>query len=474
MYVAVAALFIAKNQTIYMNLDAFFNPKSVAVIGASKERGKVGFSILEALKDGYKGEIYPVNPHEQEIMFLKAYKSVLEIKEAVDLAVVAVPKEAVAKVLKECVKKKIPAIVVVTSGYSEAGDKKSEEELLKTVKGSKTRILGPNCLGIFNAQSQVDTLFLPKTKLRRPKEGWISFLSQSGAFGSTLLDMIADQGIGIAKFVSYGNQAGVKDVEFLEYLGEDEKTKVIVMYMEGVSDGRKFMDIARKISAKKPLIIFKAGKTEKGSSAATSHTGALAGSYDIYRAAFRQAGIIEAESIEDIFDFAKALEKQATAKGKRIAVVTNGGGFGVITSDSVIESGLELAEFSPEAIGLLKGVLPSYGAVHNPLDLVGDADQERYRGALEILVKDKNVDGIIVISLFQTVSLQPSVIDVISEIKNKTQKPIVVCATGGEFTKRCLADLEKRGIPTYITPERAVKGIAALVRYGEILRANKK
>lgn len=452
------------------DFDKFFNPKSVAVVGASKQRGKIGYSILEALKDGYKGEIYPVNPHEQEILFLKVYKSVLDVKEPIDLAVIAVPKEAVPNVLRECIKKKIAAVVLVTSGYSEIGDKKSEEEIKKIVKGSKTRVIGPNCLGVFDGYSQVDTLFLPENKLKRPLEGGISFVSQSGAFGSTLLDLIADQGIGIAKFVSYGNQADLKDVDFLEYLGTDEKTKVIVMYIEGISDGRQFMDVAKKISTKKPIIVFKSGKTKKGSEAAASHTGALAGSYNIYRAAFKQSGVIEAETIEDIFDFAKALEKQQHAKGKRVAVVTNGGGFGVITSDSVVENGMDLAELSPETAVALKTVLPAYGSVHNPLDLVGDADQERYRGALEVLVKDRNVDGVIVIPLFQTVSLQPSVIDVITEIKKKTNKPIVVCATGGEFTKRCLADLEKNGIPTYITPERAVKAMGALVRYGELLK----
>ena len=453
-----------------VDLDKFFNPKSVAVIGASKQRGKIGHTILEVLKEGYKGEIYPINPHEQELLFLKAYGSVLDVKESIDLAVIAVPKEAVPKVLKECVKKKIEAVVIVTSGYSEIGDKKSGEELQKIVKGTKTKVCGPNCLGVYDGYSQVDTLFLPETKLRRPSAGGISFVSQSGAFGSTLLDLIESEGIGISKFVSYGNQAGVKDVDFLEYLGQDEKTKVIVMYMEGVSDGKKFMEVAKKISVKKPIIIFKSGRTERGSEAAASHTGSLAGSYNIYQAAFKQSGVLEAQTIEDIFDFAKALEKQLPAKGKRIAIVTNGGGFGVITSDSVIESGMELVEFSKETAEILKGVLPAYGTVHNPLDLIGDADQERYKGALEILVKDKMVDGIIVISLFQTVSLQPTVIDVIAGVKAKTQKPIIVCATGGQFTKRCLEDLEKKGIPTYITPERAVKAMSALVKYGEILR----
>ncbi len=455
-------------------LDKFFSPKSVAVIGASKNRGKIGHSILEALKEGYKGEIYPINPHEQELFFLKVYKSVLDVKEPIDLAVIAVSKDIVPKVLRECVKKKIEAVVIISSGYSEIGDKKAEEELKGIVKGTATKIIGPNCLGVFDGYSQVDTLFLPESKLKRPGEGGISFISQSGAFGSTLLDLIADQKIGISKFVSYGNQAGLKDVDFLEYLGQDEKTKVIVMYMEGVSDGRKFMEVAKRVSAKKPVIIFKAGKTEKGSAAASSHTGALAGSYDVYKAAFKQTNVMEAQTIEEIFDFAKVLEKQKLPKGKRIGIITNGGGFGVIASDDVVENGLELVEFSKENAEILKKVLPEYGNVSNPLDLIGDADQEKYRGALEVLVKDKSVDGIIVILIFQTASLQPTVVDIIASIKAKTEKPLVVCATGGQFTRRCMDDLEAKGIPTYITPERAVKAMAALVKYGDILRGSGK
>ncbi len=452
-------------------LDKFFCAKSVAVIGASRERGRVGYSVLESLKQGYIGKIYPINPVADEILGLKCYKSVLDVKDTIDMAVITVPKQVVPMVLKECIKKSIEAVVIITSGYSEVGDKRSEEELLKIIKGKKTRIIGTNCLGVLDGHTNVDTLFLPEDKLVRPPMGGVSFTSQSGAFGSILLDLISAEGVGLSKFISYGNQIDLKDVDFLEYLGQDDKTNVIVSYIEGVSDGRRFIDVVRKITKKKPVIVFKSGKTERGSKAAASHTGSLAGSYNIYKAAFKQAGVIEAASVEDIFDFAKALDMQKPAKGNRIAVVTNGGGFGVITSDCVENSELKLANFSKESVKKLKKVLPVYGSVNNPLDLVGDADKERYRGALEVLIKDEQVDGIIVISLFQTVSLSPDVVDVIAEIKNKTDKPIVVCASGAEYTKKCLRRLDSLGVPTFLTPERSVKAMWALVKYGEILRS---
>ncbi len=456
-------------KTVGVSLDKFFYARSVAVIGASREVGKVGYTILESLKQGYTGKIFPINPTTDEILGLKCYKSVLDVVDIIDVAVIAVPKGVVPRVLKDCVKIGVEAVVIITSGYSEIGDKKSEQELLKIIKGTKTRIIGTNCLGILDGHTNVDTLFLSENKLIRPPRGNISFTSQSGAFGSTILDLITTECVGLSKFVSYGNQIDLKDIDFLEYFGQDEKTKVIVSYIEGVSDGRRFMDVVRKIVKRKPIIVFKSGKTEKGSKAAASHTGSLAGSYNIYKAAFKQSGVLEATSVEDIFDFAKALDMQKPAKGGKIAIVTNGGGFGVITSDCIETSELNLAEFSKTSCNKLRKVLPVYGNVNNPLDLVGDADKERYRKSLEILIEDRGVDGIIIISLFQTAGLDPGIVDVIVDIKNKTEKPIVICATGGDYTKKYLKELDSLGIPTYPTPERAVKAMWALVKYGEIL-----
>lgn len=440
-------------------LDTFFNPKSVAVIGASPEKRSIGYSILKTLKNSFKGKIYAVNPNHNKILGLKSYFSVREVK--TDLAVIVVPKKIVPLVLKDCVKAKVKSVVIITAGYSEIGDKKSEEELRKIIKGSRTRILGVNCLGILDTHTGLDTLFLPEPKLKRPRKGGVSFISQSGAFGSTVLDLFAYDDVGIAKFLSYGNQTDIKDWELLEWLGNDPLTKVIVIYMEGVSDGRKFFEVSKKVSKKKPVVVFKAGKTESGSKAAASHTGSLAGSYDVYRAAFKQAGIFEAHSVEEIYDLSKALEFQKPNKGS-VAVVTNGGGFGVVTSDFLIQNKVKLANFSPDTEKKLRKILPKYANIHNPLDLIGDADHKRYEKALDILIKDKNVSGLLIITLLQTVSLTPKVLDVIKKI-NKTTKPIVVCATGGKYTQKHMLELESSHIPVYLTPERAVKAIKVLL-----------
>ncbi len=449
------------------NLNGFFNPRSVAVIGASRDPDKVGYAILESMTEKYKGEVYPVNPNAKSILALKCYPSIKEVGK-VDLAIIAVPKGFVSGVLRDCVSLQIENAVIVTAGYSEMGDQKSEDELRKIIKGSKTRLIGVNCLGVLDGHSNVDTLFLPRSKLPRPKGGNISFISQSGAFGSVLLDLIAYEDIGISKFISYGNQTDLKDVDFLEYLGNDNKTEVVVIYMEGVSDGRKFMEVARRVSRKKPIIIFKAGKSKAGSEAASSHTGALAGSYRVYQAAFKQSGIIEALSIEEMFDFSKCLELGKLPKGKKIVAITNGGGFGVITSDFMEQWGLDPVKISKSSEKKLKTILPKYAGIHNPLDLIGDADKERYKKVLEILVDDKCVDGIIVISLLQPVPVGPEVIDVVNEIARKTDKPIVICATGGEYTLNYIKKWRGRGVPIFAAPERAVKAIWSLVKYSEI------
>lgn len=442
-------------------LDAFFNPKSVAVIGASPEQGSIGYSIFKTLKEKFKGKVYPVNPNHKKVLGVRTFKSVREVK--ADLAVIVTPKKIVPLVLKDCVDSKVGGVIIITAGYSETGDKKSEDQLREIIKGSKTRIIGVNCLGILDTHTGLDTLFLPEPQLKRPKKGGISFISQSGAFGSSVLDLFAYDDVGVAKFLSYGNQTDIKEYEILDWLGSDPLTKVIVIYMEGVSNGRKFFEVAKKVSKKKPVVVFKSGKTESGSKAAASHTGSLAGSYDVYQSVFKQAGLFEAYSVEEIYDLAKALEFQKPNKGA-VAVVTNGGGFGVVTSDAVIQNGLKLADFSPQTKSALQKILPQYASVHNPLDLIGDADHLRYEKALDALVKDENVAGLLVITLLQTVSLTPKVLDVLIRLKKKTSKPFVVCATGGEYTDKQAKILEQNHIPTYLTPERAVKAMKVLVR----------
>lgn len=295
-----------------MNLDKFFVPKSIAVVGASRTAGKLGYTILENLKISFNGKIYPINPNAGEILGLITYSSVLDIEEPIDLAIIVVPAEIVKSVLLECIKKKIGHIIIISSGFSEIGEKERELELKKLAKSKKIRIIGPNCIGIY--KKDLDMIFFPRSRLKRPSEGSISFITQSGAFGSILLDIMANDGVGISKFISIGNKIDVDEIELIKYLEDDLSTRCIAIYLESIVDGEEFIKVSKIVTRKKPIVVFKAGKTEKGIEAVASHTGALAGSSAIYSAAFKQAGIIEANSSEEIFDFAKVLANQPVLK----------------------------------------------------------------------------------------------------------------------------------------------------------------
>lgn len=448
------------------DLDVFFTPASVALIGASRTPGKIGYSMLENLKKSFSGPIYPINPEATEIAGLSTFPSITNVPASVDLAIIAVKAEIVPIVLNECIKKKVKAIIVISAGFSEIGNKKDEEELQKLIKGKNIRLLGPNCLGVFT--KGMDTLFFPRDKLKRPPEGQIGFLTQSGAVGATIIDLISFEGVGISKFISYGNAIDVNELEILGYLGKDMATRAIAMYIETIHDGPEFIKISSKITPNKPIVALKAGKTEKGAEAVLSHTGRLAGPAQVYSAAFRQAGIIEAQTTQDLFDFAKALSSQPPLRNGRVAVITNGGGFGILSADAAIMAGLELPELSNETIKTLKNVLPEYAVPKNPVDLTGDANAERYEAALKAVANDKNIEGILVIPLVQTPELDEKIVDVLRDAKIYG-KSVVACMMGGEYTIKHARRLESFGIPVYDTPERAVKALAALRDYGGVI-----
>lgn len=449
------------------NLKAFFNPESIALIGASRTPGKIGYSILENLKGSFQGKIYPISPAANEILDLKCYSSVLDIKEPIELAIIAVKAEIVKSVLEECIKKKIKGVIVISSGFSEISEKERELELKKFRKA--IRIIGPNCIGIFTPKG-LDMLFLSKEKFKRPKEGNISFISQSGAVGSAIMDLISYEGIGISKFISYGNALDVDEVELLEYLGKDVETRAIAMYLESTKRGLDLIKAVKKV--KKPVVCLKAGKTQKGTQAVLSHTGALAGTAEVYSSAFKQGGIIEAQNTEELFDFAKVLASQPVLKNNKITIITDGGGFGILSTDSAIRCGLELPSLKKESIADLKKILPSYAITENPIDLTGDATAERYQKALEIAFKDPNNSGVVCIALLQIPTLEDSIIDVLRECKIYG-KPFVVCMCGGAYTLERARKLESFGIPVYPTPERAVKAMNVLYQYGQILKKTK-
>ncbi|MFH0929127.1 MAG: CoA-binding protein [Candidatus Aenigmatarchaeota archaeon] len=450
-----------------MSLNKFFNPSSIAVIGASRTPGEIGYTILENLKFSFKEKIYPINPNAGEILGLTAYSSVLDIEEPIDLAVIAVPAEIVKDVLLECKQKKIGAVVIISSGFSEIGEKERELELKNILKNSKMRVIGPNCIGVY--KNELDMIFFPRNKLKRPPSGSISFITQSGAFGSILLDTMAYNGIGVSKFISIGNKIDVNEIDLINYLEKDLKTRCIAIYLESVSDGEEFIKVAKRTVKSKPIVVFKAGKTEKGNEAVASHTGSLAGSAKIYSAAFKQAGIIEAQDSEEIFDFAKVLANQPVMKDKKIAIVTDGGGFGIVATDAAVKYGLDLAEFEENTVKALKKALPAYGIAKNPVDLTGDANVERYQKALEAVLKDKNVSGVVCIALMQLPTLTDEIISVIRDCK-MAGKPITVCSAGSDYVMERNRKLEMYGVPVYPTPERAVNALKVPYQYGKILK----
>ena len=456
-----------------MGLETFFNPKSVAVIGASREPRKFGHVIFKNFVESeFAGKTFAVNPKAEQILGSKVYASLSEVPGEVDLAVIAVPAPIVPAAVDECLSKNVKAAVIISGGFKEVGEKgkKLEREIRSKTEGGNLRIIGPNCLGVFDPLNHIDTLFLPKYRLRRPEPGSIAFISQSGAFGAAVLDWAAAKDIGISKFISIGNKIDVDEVDLLEYLADDPLTNCIAVYVESIDRGRDFLETASRATEKKPLIVLKGGKTMEGARAALSHTGSMAGSAKIYEGAFAQAGAIEAKTVDELFDYARVLAYQPLPKDEKgLAIVTNGGGFGVIGADEVSRLGLKLADFSSETVKRLREKLPDYAVPNNPLDLVGDADVERYRFALNAVFSEKNVGVVLVIVLLQPSFIESDVVDAISESHVTYGKPTVVCSTGGDFTQILVRMLEDEHIPAYATPEKAVNAINALVKYRKVL-----
>jgi len=456
------------------NLDAVFHPGSIAVIGASREPNKIGHVIVKNFVDGgFAGKIYPINPNAEEILGLRAYRSVLHIKEKVDSAVIAVPAAAVAGVLEECGKKGVRGVVLITGGFSEVGKVEEEREVAAIAEKYGIALIGPNCMGVLTPSTRVDSVFLPIYKLGRPRVGKIAFISQSGAVGGCIVDLAARAGIGMSKFVSYGNAAVINECDLLEYLAQDKDTEIIVIYLEGVKDGKRLLDAARKITPKKPVVVIKAGTSAAGAEAAKSHTGALAGAAEAYKAAFRQARMIEAKTLDQLFDFAKIFDQPLPA-GRRVGIITNGGGMGVLATDSLEYEKLELARLSSETARSLRQSLPPYANVRNPLDIIGDADSHRYEIAINAMMKDENVDVILLIILFQTAAIDSGVVNIAIRASDLRKKPIIAVCTGGEYTDMHKRIMESYGVPAYASPSSAMRAISKFVEYAKHKEENGK
>ncbi len=448
-------------------LDFFFYAKSIAVIGASREPGKIGHEILKSLIDSnFKGKIYPINPKYNEILNLKCYSSVLEVPDEIDLAVLAIPAKIVPRIIEECGKKRVKAIVVVSGGFKETGVEGEvlQEKLVSIARKYGMRIIGPNCIGIYNPYTGIDTFFQSHNRMIRPPPGNIAFLTQSGTYGCTVLEWLAQDNIGVSKFVSYGNMADVDESELINYLMNDPQTKVIAFYMESIKSGRKFIESSIKASSSKPIIVLKAGRTSAGIKAALSHTGRLAGRREIVEAALKKARVIQVDNIEELYDTIKIFALSPPPKGEGLAMITNGAGPCVMAADAAEELNVKLASYTKETIEMLRKNLPSYALIGNPVDLTGSATKNDYLIASEILLRDPNVNILALFFVFQDTPLEDEIVDEIPKLK-KYDKPIIAMAAGGPYTQKQIRKLQQNRIPVYPTPERLIKAVKNFLTY---------
>jgi len=447
-----------------MNLDYFFKPKAITVIGASNDPMKLGYEVFKNLKKYKDGKVYPVNVKDETVQGVKAYKNVRDIPDEVDLAIIVVPKRFVKQAIIDCGEKGVKGAVIITAGFGETGEegKKEERELVEIAHSYGMRLIGPNCVGVMNTHNDMNATFIMDAK-----KGSIAFVSQSGALGAGIVYKTVKEGIGFSKFISVGNMADLDFAELMEYLADTEEDKAIALYIEGVRDGRKFIEIAKRVTKKKPVIALKAGKSESGARAASSHTGSLAGSWKIYEAAFKQSGVLVAETIDDMLSMARAFT-QPLPKGKRVAIMTNAGGPGVLTADEIDKRGLKLANLEEKTIEELRSFLPPMAAVKNPVDMIASARGEDYYRTAKALLEDPNVDMLITICVVPTFAgMTPTehaegIIRAVKEVNNG--KPVLGLFMAGYVSEKAKELLEANGIPSYERPEDVAAGAYALVQ----------
>jgi acetyl coenzyme A synthetase (ADP forming)-like protein len=450
------------------NLKYIFEPKSVAVIGASTSVGKVGNAIFSnILQSDFQGAVFPVNPKHDNIMSVKAYKDVISIPDTVDMAVVCVPSEAAINVIRQCAEKRVKAIVVITAGFKEIGEegKKLENEIIDIANEHNIALLGPNILGIINTQKGIS--LNANFALKMPKVGNVALISQSGAIGIVALDYAHQHDLGISKFISIGNKAVIDESDILEYLIDDEETKIITMYAEDIRKPSRFFEMANKAAAKhKPIIIIKTGRSVRGAIATHSHTGALSSSDVAYDALFAQCGVLRVETLEQLFECAKGFTGFVQPKGNRIVVVTNGGGMGVIATDAAERNGLEMTTFEARTLAALKKILPPTAGIHNPVDIIGDADAQRLKDALTEIIKDKNVDAVIVCILPTSQTNMDEIADYICAFaKANPDLPILSNLMSLEHEPSFERSLERANIPNFDFPEIDVRVLGAMIKY---------
>ncbi|MEM4527826.1 MAG: CoA-binding protein [Desulfurococcaceae archaeon] len=456
-------------------IRALLEPRSIAVVGASRSPGKIGHVILKNLIEyGYKGRIYPINPGANEILGLKAYPSVLVVPDDIDVAIIAVPANNVPDVIEECGKKGVKVAVVITSGFAEVGNIELEEKIVKIARSYGLRILGPNIFGYAYTPLNINATFGPLEIAK----GNIAFISQSGALGIALMGWTIMHQIGLSALFSVGNMADIDVIELSELLADDPYTKVITIYLEGIKPGRGrlFIDKMSEVTKKKPVIVIKAGRSSRGTLAVASHTGSLAGSDTLYDVAFKQAGVIRVVTVEEMFDVARAFASQPIPVGENTIIITNGGGVGVLATDAAELNDVKLLDPSPALIDEFRTAMPWFGSPKNPVDLTGQAGVDNYVKAIKIALKSREIDNMVILycrtAILDPRDLAKAIVELYRE--EHVNKPTVVAMVGGKDTYEAIDYLNGHGIPAFPSPERAVNALAKMIWYKRYLEKKKK
>ncbi|WP_253737582.1 acetate--CoA ligase family protein [Halohasta salina] len=451
------------------DLDGLLSPDRIAVVGSTDREGSVGRALLENLST-FDGDLLPINPNREEALGMYCYPDIESVPNpaTVDLAIVAIPAAVVVETVRQLGAVGVDHVVVISAGFSEADaeGRQRERELIAVAEEYDLSLIGPNSVGIMSTATGLDATFLEGT----PPEGGLSLVSQSGAFIAAVIGWAVQHGIGFSHIVSLGNEAVLDETAFLTAWDDDPATDVVLCYVEDVDDGRAFIETAREVTTETPVVVVKSGRTTAGAAAVASHTGSLAGSEDAYEAGFEQAGVLRARTIQDVFDFGQALAGLPPLADDRIAIVTNGGGPGVLAADAVDDARLDLAEFSSPVSGELESHLPAAADVTNPLDIIGDADLDRFESALDTVLDAETVDGAVVLSVPTALYEFADLAAVIGDRQQQYDKPVVACLMGGEPADRAAEALREYGIPNYFDPDRAVSSLQALADYGAIRR----
>jgi len=444
-------------------MKEILEPDSIAIVGAAREEGKLGNIVLRnIISSGFKGKIYPINPKADEILGLRCYKSVKDIEDDVELAIFLVKGPLVPPILKEAAEKGVKAAIIISAGFKEIGKEGAELErqVVDIVKEYGIRVLGPNCLGVINTFHDMNATFTSNY----PEQGPLSIISQSGAICTTILDWNQETKVGFSRFVSVGNKADIDEADLIEFIGNDNETKVIGMYIEGTERGKEFVEAAKEASKRKAIVTMKAGRSSSGARAASSHTGSISGSDSIWDAAMEQAGVLRAKDMDELFDYCLAFSKLPMPDGEGVVIVTNAGGLGVMSADACNDYGVFMAELNEETVDKLREGLPREATPYNPVDIVGDSDTKRVRFAVETILQDKNCKCLAAVFGPNDIIDLVAIAEVLADCKKKWDKPIVASFIGGKQVAPGAARVLELGIPNYDIPDRAMRAIAALMK----------